>query len=259
MSVDYGIRAFNNTYGFGSQISKSTHDNTVPRLVYFNGKVRGKSSFTAGYGSKSYLSNSNPIGVGSIKDFDYDNGYRGIWDPNGLYGWETRSGDVGNEHSTVVEIYDTDNNVWFPASAFGGIGMETENDKGGNHATYMTHICVSFYNGSSWRVTSQGYQGSETDGKKFFQLNDSYAETIRSWGDSWRFYGLIFRLYNSSKKVGTENTRCRLWNVKIYPWFKDMAHSGQDKWILPARRSWANLKQQNFPAASFETSLYDPT
>lgn len=259
MAVDYGIRAFNNTYGFGSQISESGHNNTVPRLVYFNGKVRSKADFTAGYGSKSTLANSNQIGIGKIKDFDYDSGYRGIWDKNGLYGWETTSGSIGNSHATVIEIYDVDHNVWFPASAFGGIGMNTSNDKDGKHATYMTHICVSFYNGSSWRITSQNHQSSEHNGTVFFQLKDEYAETIRSWGDSWRFYGIIFRLYNSSKGAGTKDTRCRLWNVKVYPWFKDMAHSGQDKWILPARRSWSNLKQSNFPAAQLETSLYDPT
>lgn len=214
------------------------------QLVWSGSNVRFKSTFTPNYGTKTkqVMDSNAPWSVGSVRSSLYD-----PQQDNGL----TVSVSSGKTHDANHEMFG--DGRWMPASFFNGLGFEVIQNGGSQHSIYLNFYTIVFVSDSGsyrlWGVNpSDGYNNNPRDGYRYIKFNSSSDHnTIRGWGTSWKFLGLIFHLHTDGGIQGGQSSSIGIYNLKVG--HLATHHDGSNYRMIPP------YKRQYSSRASFPNNL----
>ena len=198
------------------------------QVVWTGSSWREKGSFTPGYGDTNY--------------FEHDPSYS-IQYQNNMYNSRSTTGlkikgDAGQQHSGNYEQYG--DGRWMPASIFNGVGFEVYQDSSAKHAIYLKYYALVFANRDSgsyriWGVNTGATSPSQ--GYRFvkFQSGTSAVSTIRNWGPSWLFQGIILHIANPGG-AGSDISNMNVYNMRVGS--KMSTIGGQYRYLPAGKRSY---------------------
>lgn len=207
---------------------------TQPRVVWYDEQINRKSSLTCNYGDTWYTGNvDNAHGNGKIG--------RTIWQSNGNYGWEATQQN-GNSHDSLFEFHGKTNR-YQRASIFNGIAFQMHQDSSYNTSMYVSLIALTWKKLSadrSYRHWGTDYNGSNSEGYKYFAFNHEYdIRTINNWGSDWGFYGITLYVRNGSGMAKTSTVK--MWDVRLH--HKGSTLSSNHMMVLPKMRGDAQRNE----------------
>ena len=202
------------------------------QVVWTGSSWREKGSFTPGYGDTNY--------------YEHDPSYA-IINQNTMYNFRSTTGlkiegDAGTTHSGNYELYG--DGRWMPASIFNGIGFEVYQSSSGRHAIYLKHYALAFANRDNGTYRIWGFDTGARDkeqGYRFMSIPGSHSavSTIRSWGPSWLFQGIILHIANSGG-TGSTQSHMNVYNMRVGS--KMSTIGGQYRYLPAGKRPYGNRK-----------------
>lgn len=177
------------------------------QAVWTGSQWRAKSTFSPNYGDTSSWPNESAYALerqGSL------------YLPSSTSGMRLGS-NSGSSHTSNYESYG--DGRWMPASIFNGIGFEVYQGSSGKHAIYLKKYALVFANKTSSSYRFWGLNtgaSSPSQGYRFMEVSSSNSVTssIRSWGSSWLFQGLILHVANNGG-TGTTESHMEVYNLKV--------------------------------------------
>lgn len=181
------------------------------QLIWSGSNVRFKDTFTPNYGTKTQqkMDSSTSWDAGST---------RSIYDSNQINGLRV-SATSGKTHDANHEMFG--DGRWMPASFFNGLGFEVYQSEQIQHAIYMNFYTIVFVSDTGsyrmWGVNpSDGNNNGPRTGYRYIKFNSSSdLNTIRGWGTSWKFVGLIFHLHTDGGIQSAQSSRIDIYNLKV--------------------------------------------
>lgn len=181
------------------------------QLVWSGSNVRFKDTFTPNYGTKTQqiMDGNAAWGAGSVTS---------VYDSNQLNGLRV-SATSGKTHDANHELHG--DGRWMPASFFNGLGFEVYQSEERQHSIYMNFYTIVFVSDTGyyrlWGVNpSDGNNSEPRTGYRYIKFNSSSdLNTIRGWGTSWKFLGLIFHLHTDGGIQAGQDSRIDIYNLKV--------------------------------------------
>lgn len=180
---------------------------TKEQPVWSGSSWRAKGTFSPQYGDTSSWPNESSYAIerqGSL------------YLPSDTSGFRLGS-TSGNSHTSNYESYG--DGRWMPASIFNGIGFEVYQGSSGKHAIYLKKYGLIFANKTSGSYRIWGVNTGTTSpsvGYRYININssDSVVSSIRGWGSSWLFQGLVLHIANNGG-TGTTESHMEVYNLKV--------------------------------------------
>ena len=198
------------------------------QVVWTGSSWRTKGSFTPGYGDKNHFKHDPSYSIQYQKDMYNSSDSTGL----GL------KGDAGNEHQGNYELYG--DGRWMPASIFNGVGFEVYQDSSEKHAIYLRYYALVFANrdGGSYRIwgVDTGAR-NPSKGYRYIRVPSGSAtvNSIRGWGPSWLFQGIIAHIWNNGGS-GKTQSYMYIYNMKVGS--KMSTIGGQYRYIPAGKRPY---------------------
>lgn len=205
---------------------------TRDQVVWTGSSWRLKGAFSPGYGDTSNWPDSPSYSINR---------------QNTMYSSQQSSGlkltsSAGNQHEANYELYG--DGRWMAASVFNGIGFEVYQNSGGRHAVYLKKYALVFANrdNSNYRIWGVDTgTSSPSNAYRYIKVLSSagMVSTIRSWGPTWLFQGIIIHAYNNGG-TGTTDSYMEVYNMKVG---SKMSTLGGEYRMIPAgKRRYDNRK-----------------
>ena len=202
------------------------------QVVWTGSSWRTKGTFSPGYGDTSSWKHDPSYSI-SRQDTMYS--------PQQSSGLKLSS-SAGNQHEGNYELYG--DGRWMPASVFNGVGFEVKQSSSGRHAIYLKKYALVFANRDSgsyrtWGVDT-GVSSPSTDYRYIKVVSTAgMVSTIRGWGPTWLFQGLILHMYNNGGS-GTTDSAIEVYNMKVGS--KMSTLGGQYRMIPASKRGYDKRK-----------------
>ena len=198
------------------------------QVVWTGSSWREKGSFTPGYGDTNY--------------FEHDPSYS-IQYQNNMYNSRSTTGlkikgDAGQQHSGNYEQYG--DGRWMPASIFNGVGFEVYQDSSAKHAIYLKYYALVFANRDNSTYRTWGIDtGARAPSIEYRYIkvasSNSIVNSIRSWGPSWLFQGIILHIANPGG-AGSDISNMNVYNMRVGS--KMSTIGGQYRYLPAGKRSY---------------------
>lgn len=226
-------KAFKTIAGTVDIPSNLTDFKTRDQVVWTGSSWRRKGAFSPQYGDTS----SWP-----------DDGAYTIERQNSMYNSQQSSGfrvaayGIGNSHSMNYELYG--DGRWMAASVFNGVGFEVYQSLGSKHGLFLKKYALVFASRDSGSYRTYGVNTGATDpseGYRYIKVlsSASMVSTIRGWGPTWLFQGIIVHIANRGP-VGNSTSHIEIYNMKVGS--KMSTLGGQYRYLPAHKRSYANRK-----------------
>ena len=214
------------------------------QVVWTGKSWRTKGSFTPNYGDRPYFEHNPSYSI------QYQ---REMYDSSDNTGLNLR-GDAGIIHSGNYEQYG--DGRWMPASIFNGIGFEVYQESDAKHAIYLKYYALAFANRDSGSSRTWGIDtGARGKSKEYRYIrvpsSSSIVNSIRNWGPSWLFQGIILHIANAGGS-GSSISNMYVYNMRVG---SKMSTLGGQYRYLPAGKRPYNQRNGNGGTMNF-TDLF---
>ena len=207
----------------------NTFKNTL-QAVWTGSSWRNKSTFSPTHGDTSSWADDSAYAIerqGSL------------YLPSDTSGFRLGS-TAGTSHTSNYESYG--NGRWMPASCFNGIGFEVYQGSSGKHAIYLKKFALVFASKTSGSYRIWGIDTGTTSpsvGYRYIEVHsgNSVVSSIRGWGSSWMFQGLILHVANNGG-TGTTESHMEVYNMRVGHKFSTIG--GQYRYIPATYRSYSD-------------------
>ena len=203
-----------------------------PQAVWTGEVWKTKGSFTPSHGDKNYFEHNPSYSI---------NYQREMYNASENTGLNLR-GDAGAVHSGNYELYG--DGRWMSASVFNGLGFEVYQESEAKHAIFLKYYALVFTNrdANSWRTW--GVDTGARDKSKGYRYirvpsSSSTVSTIRTWGPSWLFSGMILHIANGGG-TGSSISNMYVYNMRVGS--KMSTLGGQYRMLPAGKRSYDNRK-----------------
>jgi len=180
------------------------------QVVWSGSQWRKKGAFSPNYGFTGNFPSDDESGYLNRQDTMYAS-------DRATSGLEIKW-SAGNRHYQNYEQYG--DGRWIPASVFNGIGFEIYQSSDSQHALYVAYYALVFASktGGTYRTfgVDTGARGPYK-GFRYLRIasNSASTNTIRSWGSSWVFQGIILHVYNDGGAQGSQNSTVNCYNMRV--------------------------------------------
>jgi len=201
--------------------------------VVWTGEIwKTKGSFTPTHGDRDFYEHNPSYSI------NYQKGMYNASDTTGL----NLRGNAGAVHSGNYELYG--DGRWMSASVFNGLGFEVYQESDAKHAIFLKYYALAFANrdNGNWRIW--GIDTGARDKSKEYRYirvpsSSSIVSSIRSWGPSWLFQGMILHIANGGG-TGSSISNMYVYNMRVGS--KMSTLGGQYRMLPAGKRSYANRK-----------------
>ena len=205
---------------------------TTSQVVWTGSSWRTKGTFSPGYGDTSSWPHDPSYSI-SRQDTMYS--------PTQGTGLKLTS-SAGNIHKGNYELYG--DGRWMAASVFNGVGFEVYQNSGSKHAVYLAKYALVFANRDNSNYRIWGVNTGTTNpssGYRFIRVQSSASmvSTIRGWGPTWLFQGVILHAYNNGG-AGSDDSYMEVYNMKVGS--KMSTLGGQYRYLPAGKRSYDKRK-----------------
>ena len=205
------------------------------QVVWTGSSWREKGSFTPDYGDTNRYEHDPSYAI------HYQRDMYNFSDSTGL----ALKGDAGTSHSGNYELYG--NGRWMPASIFNGVGFEVYQESSAKHAIYLKHYALAFANREGNGYRFWGFDTGARDkaqGYRFMSIPGSNpaVSTIRNWGPSWLFQGIILHIANNGG-TGSSISYMYVYNMRVGS--KMSTLGGQYRYLPAGMRSYSHRDPRN--------------
>jgi len=205
---------------------------TKDKVIWTGKSWRAKGTFTPTHGDTTSYTHDPSQGIGRQGN---------IYANTAQEGFKINS-DAGNQHSANFELYG--DGRWMSASCFNGIGFEVYQSSGAKHAVYLKKWALVFANRDNGSYRIWGIDTQETNPSsayRYIRVTNSWSlvDTIRSWGPTWQFQGIILHVYNNGG-AGSDASYMEVFNMRVGHKFSTTG--GQYRYLPAGKRSYDNRK-----------------
>ena len=205
---------------------------TRDQVVWTGSSWRTKGTFSPSYGDTS--------------SWPHDPSYS-ISRQNTMYSPQQSNGlriasSAGNQHEGNYELYG--DGRWMSASVFNGVGFEVKQSSGSKHAVYLRKYALVFANRDNGNYRIWGVDtgvSAPSNSYRYIRVTSSSGtvSSIRGWGPSWQFQGLILHMYNNGG-AGSDDSAIEVYNMKVGS--KMSTLGGQYRYLPAGIRGYDNRK-----------------
>ena len=198
------------------------------QVVWTGQSWREKATFTPTHGDRNQFKKDPSGSINRQGD---------MYDPRDSTGLHIKW-DAGNQHMTTYEIYG--DGRWMPASIFNGVGFEVYQSSSTKHGVYLRYYCLTFANRDSGSYRTWGVDTGARDPSKGYRYirvpsSSSTVNTIRSWGPSWVFQGIMVHVWNNGGS-SSDASEMTVYNMKVGS--KMSTIGGQYRYLPAGKRSY---------------------
>lgn len=205
-----------------------TNAHLSPRVVWSGSDVRTKSTYTPTHGTKLQQVSDNAWNEGSVTKSIYCDTYAD--------GFKIQV-TSGKSHQVNHEFHG--DGRWMPATHFDGFSCALYQSSGSQHALYLNFYSLVFVDDiGSYRiwgvVPSDAHNSGPRSGTRSLNFNNSSdINTIRGWGKSWKFQGIIIHLVTNGGIQSGQSSYFQLTDVKVA--HRSPIHSGDTYRMVPPK------------------------
>lgn len=181
---------------------------TTSQVVWTGSTWRRKNTFSPDYGDTSSFPNDNEYTVEK---------QRSMYTAYQSDGLTVKATGVGKVHQCNFELYG--DGRWMAASVFNGLGFEVWQSLGSKHGVFLKKYALVFANRDNSNYRIWGVDTGATapsGGYRYIKVLSTagMVNTIRSWGPSWLFQGIIVHIANKGP-TGSSTSTIDIYNMRV--------------------------------------------
>jgi len=207
--------------------------NSKPQVEWTGSSWRNKPSITVTHGDTSFPQD---------KEFGAVTRQANLFKNTGGNDGFKMTATAGQVHSANYEVYG--NGRWMSASVFYGIGFRCYQSSSQTHGMYLKKYGLIFANRDNTQYRVYGINTGATnprEGDRDIRLisTNGVVNTIRSWGPSWLFQGILINVATNGGG-GSDYSELQIFNMKVGS--KMSTLGGQYRMLPAGMRSYNNRR-----------------